>query len=469
MKNTLPRQALLASALVALSSAAAGQQAQFQPRMGEPLPGLTASELNRFLLGRAEFDHVLSEAEGLGPIFNDSSCGQCHSTPAIGGSATTRVTRFGKAADGPNPFDPLASLGGSLLQKSLIAGADPSCEEVVPPEADVVIERVTPICFGSGLLEAIPDADIVANETTPPHGSVAGAVRMVAPVEGGPARPGRMGWKGGVATVLTFSADASVNELGLTNRFFTAENAPNGDPAKLLLCDTVSDPEDGPDGFGFDRIDRQTDFQRFLAPPPQTPRSGMTGETLFDQVGCTACHIPDFTTGTAPEAALSGVDIKPYGDFLLHDMGTLGDGIVDGPATENVMMTRALWGVGYRESLLHDGRSTGGSFQDNVDDAVAWHDGEAAFSRDAYQALDPVDQALIGKFLQSLGRPEFDIDGANNTVDIFDFFFLEEHFNGPAPAVPHTPDDDGALADVDQDGDYDLQDALVLQRAFTGQ
>ena len=195
----------------------------------------------------------------------------------------------------------------------------------------------------------------------------------------------------------------------------------------------------------------------------------MIGEGLFNTAGCADCHVASYTTGVAPEAALSGVTIRPYSDFLLHDMGGLGDGIVDGPATENVMMTRALWGVGYREALLHDGRATGLGFQGNIDEAVDWHLGDAAFARANYQALSPTEQAQIGDFLASLGRPEFDLDGANNTVDIFDYFFLDAHFNGPAPAMPYTPDDEGSIADVDQDGDYDLRDALVLQRAFTGQ
>ena len=122
MKKTL----LSTGALLALSTLAGPAVAQssadqpWQSRMGEPIPDLDAVLLDRFVKGRAEFDHVLLVPEGLGPIMNDSSCGQCHSNPTVGGSSSTFVTRFGKAAVGGNPFDPLAGLGGSLLQDEAI-------------------------------------------------------------------------------------------------------------------------------------------------------------------------------------------------------------------------------------------------------------------------------------------------------------------------------------------------------------
>jgi len=470
----MKHQAILIAA-AALAPLAQAQQVELQPRMGDALPTLSGAQTTAFEDGLVEFDTILGLGDGLGPIFNDSSCGQCHSTPTVGGFATTAVTRFGKAASGPNPFDPLDNLGGTLLQKSFVGSLDPGCEETVPPEADVVVQRQTPHVFGAGLLEALDDAEIILNATFPPNPNVSGVARMVQPVEGGPMRPGRFGWKGGVATVLTFSADASLNELGLTTSFFPNDNAPNGDVSKLgppLACDMVPDPED----VGDQRITRQTTFQAFLAAPPQTPRSGMTGEAVFNSVGCNACHIGSWTTGTHSEAVLSNVDIKPYSDFLLHDMGDdrltggdgCGDGIVDGIATEREMQTRALWGLGQREAFLHDGRATGGSFGQNVDAAVHDHGGEAAFSRAAYEALGATQRAQIHEFLESLGRPEFDEDNSN-TVDAFDWFFLSADLTGPAPTTPITPDDHGAIADVDQDADFDLVDFLAMQRAFTGQ
>ena len=458
-----------------LAGSATAQQTQYQARMSEPLQELSPTQLAAFIAGRAEFDTILLDSQGLGPMFNDTGCSQCHSKPDVGGFSTTTVTRFGKKAVGATPFDPLVNLGGTLLQKDKIAAAAPACLEVVPPQADVVVMRQTPHTFGAGLLEAIKDADILALAASPPNPSVSGIARMVTPVEGGPARPGRMGWKGQVATVFTFSADASLNEMGLTTTFFPQENAPNGDASLLgppTNCDTVADPED----IGNQRITRQANFQAFLAPPPQTPKSGMAGEGIFSTVGCAACHFPSFVTGGHPEAVFNGRLIKPYSDFLLHDMGLdaltggngCGDGIVDGIATEREMETRSLWGMGQRQAFLHDGRATGGTFEQNVDAALQNHGGEASFARTNYNALSASSKTSLYAFLRSLGRPEFDEDN-NNTIDVFDWFFLSTDFTGPSPAVPISADAHGAAADVDQDHDFDVVDFLVMQRAFTGQ
>jgi cytochrome c551/c552 len=452
-----------AAAALALTGASAVAQ-EIQPRMGEPLPGLTPAQLARFDAGRLAFTRVLAATDGLGPIMNDHSCASCHQTPRIGGSGAKVVTRFGNS--GP-PFDPLESLGGSLLQAQT---TEAICQEVVPSQANVVISRITPSIFGGGLVEAINGGDITRRETNPPVG-VSGKAHRVHPFEDSPfarLKVGRFGWKAQQATLLSFSADASLNELGFTNRFLPVENAPNGNQQLLLLCDHTPDPEDGPDAQGFHGIDRQRDFQRFLAQPPQTPRSGMTGEAIFNTVGCTACHVTAFTTGTA-EPPLAGQTIKPYSDFLLHDMGSLGDGIVQGMGTEREMRTPLLWGLLSRATigLLHDGSSTGGTQAQNVSSAISFHDGEALASRNAFFALAPVDQQRVLSFLLSLGRAEFDQDG-DQDVDELDWFFLQNAglFTGPLPSF--TPDDPGAVADFDQDGDFDLVDFTVMQRAMTG-
>lgn len=460
-----PQILRLALPLAGLATLSAGALAQdFQPRVGEPIKGLNASQLQRFQDGLVEFDTVLGVSDGLGPVFNDISCGTCHGFPAVGGSGTKTVIRAGVAAAGGNPFDPLVNKGGTLFQKEAI---DPACLETVPPEADVVINRVTPQSNGIGLLEAIDDADILALAASPPDPHVSGVVRMVQPLEGGPMRASKMGWKGGVATALSFASDASLNEMGLTNRFLQVENAPNGDLALLAAWDSVADPEDFPDPItGLERIDRQADFQIFSAPPAQTPRSGMTGETVFNNIGCAACHVSTpYVTGPHAESILSGVSIKPYSDFLVHDMGSLGDGIVDGPSGENDMMTRTLWGFGMRQSALHDARYQGMGFASMVDSAIQDHAGEAAFSVTNYNALTQSDKDALNAFLLSLGRTEGDWD-MNNRIDEFDWFFLEPLMTGP-DAASVTPDDAGAIVDVDQDGDIDMADMAVFQRAYT--
>ena len=436
-----------------------------QPWLGQPLANLTPEQLDRFFAGRQKFDANLEQSQGLGPIFNQTACGACHNQGGLGGTGSTKVTRFGYAdKDG---FDPLTELGGSLLQVTSIAG----CQEVIPPEANIIAQRQTTTTMGIGLIEAIDDAVLLAQEANPPPG-VAGRAHMVAAFEdppGSPPRVGRFGWKSQVATVLSFSADASLNEMGLTNRFLTEENDPNGiHPPSLEECDNVPDPEDGPeDGIpGAPHfIDRVTDFQRFLAAPPQTPRSGMTGEAVFNAIGCVKCHVQSYTTKTMPEAAISNKLIKPYSDFLLHDMGTLGDGIAQGDAGITEMRTPPLWGLRARGQLLHDGRAVGGTFAQRVTQAILEHAGSGADSAAAFEALPQASRDALIAFLDSLGRREFDHNG-DNIVDGFDLSRFVDCYTGPG--VFYTPDDECAISDFDQDGDVDDDDFAVFLTVYTG-
>src|SRR5262249_23515981 len=128
------------------------------PQFGDPLPGLTTNQLAAFAVGLEDFQDVDPLDSGLGPIFNNVSCVACHSVPAVGGSSATNETRFGRLLNGK--FDPLAELGGSLLQQFAV---DPECQEVIPAEANVIAQRQTTPLFGLGLIEAIPDNDILDN------------------------------------------------------------------------------------------------------------------------------------------------------------------------------------------------------------------------------------------------------------------------------------------------------------------
>lgn len=474
MNTYTSRFATLAAGALFLAMCSDRAGAQLQPVFGAPVPGLSASELARFNTGRTEgFDKAFTPAEGLGPGMNDVSCSHCHANPATGGASGQFVTRFGVAPSGPNGFDPLdgtgpsgLDLGGSLLQA--ISIESPDSDEVVPSvfagfpvDADIVIHRFTPPVFGAGLVEAIPDADILALEANPPHPWIQGYAHMVQPLEDpfGPQRVGKFGWKAQVATMMTFSGDASLNEMGITNDLVMTENAPNGDLAKLALYDLVPEPEDVADGFGFRRIDRMTDFQRYLAAPPQTPKTGMTGEALFISIGCADCHTASaFTTkSSGVEAALANKQIKPYSDFLLHDIGT-GDGIVQGDATGAVFRTAPLWGLKSRESfgLLHDGRGT------TLHDTINQHLGEASNSRAAFLALSAGNRQLVENFLNSLGQVEFDADNSE-LIDAIDWLSLQPGFTGPGSFF--TPDAPAAIADIEPDGDFDLVDFGILQRA----
>lgn len=456
--------ALVGGMLLGLLSAGAAAQT-LQPPLGGPLNSLTPEQLDRWTQGRVAFDRVLLASEGLGPTFNQNRCSACHSNPGSGGSGSIFVTRFG--VDEKGSFDPLEELGGSLLQSEAI---DDSCKEFVPPEANVVTTRITTLSLGLGLLEAIADSDIAYYEEFPPAAGISGRVHWVLPLEAtnpNDLRAGRFGWKSQVATVLTFSADAALNEMGLTSDLLPEENAPNGNQALLEICDTVPDPEDQPDSEGFTFVQRVTDFQRLSAGPPQTPRSGMTGEALFVQVGCTHCHVASFTTINDPklEEPLRDKVIKPYSDFLLHNMGQLADGIVQGDAQANEFRTPPLWGIRWRDPMLHDGRVAGGTFKDRILGVVAWHAALGSESRPsglAFQALSGSEQDQIVAFLDSLGKREFDANG-DNVITPSDLHAFRACYGGSFDA-----DSPCAVHDVDQDGTLTSADFELFLTVYTG-
>lgn len=349
-----------------------------QPRFGDPLPGLTRRELQEFRDGRADFEAVETEASGLGPIFNNTSCVICHISPAVGGGGTINVTRFGRTENGV--FNPLATLGGSLLQDHEINAA---LHEVVPPEANVVVQRNTTPLFGAGLVEAIPDAEILRNVRRQPVDGVLGKVSRVQDAATGRNMIGRFGWKAQQATLLSFSGDAYLNEMGITNRLFPVENAPNGNAQLLSQYDTVADPEDTLDAQGRGDIDRLAEFMQWLGAPPRLPLnvSSAAGRNVFQAIGCAICHVPVMFTGPNRSASLRNKEVWLYSDLLLHDMGTLGDGIAQGTADVRDMKTAPLWGLRASAPYLHDGRAA------TVDEAIKAHDGEAKASKDRYLKL----------------------------------------------------------------------------------
>jgi CxxC motif-containing protein (DUF1111 family) len=363
--------------------------AEVRPRapVGGALPGLTSAELARFQAGRDEFMTTEEADEGLGPVFNEASCVACHKLAAVGGASTRLETRFGRLVGGV--FDPMAYLGGSLLQDHATACAEP---EQVPMEATIVAGRRTTALFGLGLVDAVPDDSferLAAIEAQSPDG-IGGHVAHVANVVTGGTSVGKFGWKAGVPSLLQFSGDAYLNEMGITSPRFMSENCPQGDCAKLAGCDPLPEPED--DGTS---VARFADFMTLLAPPPPAGDDG-PGEELFEAVGCAGCHTPTLRTGASAVHALDHVTFHPFGDFLLHDMGALGDGIVQGDASGRELRTAPLWGVRYLPALLHDGRAK------NVDEAIRAHDGQARAARDRYEALGARRQQQLIAFVEQL-------------------------------------------------------------------
>jgi hypothetical protein len=374
------------------------------------------------------------------------------------------VTHFG-IVDEKGFFSMVPGEAQSLLQDFAVSEA---CKELLPDEATFTATRVTNSSMAFGMVEAIPDADIAALEDPEDADGdgISGRVHWVRPLEDpeGPLRAGRFGWKAQVATVLTFSADAARNEMGFTNRLLPTENAPNNDAARLSGCDPMPDPEDVPDTEGLAFIDRVTDFQRYLAVPPQTPKSGMAGEAIFVSVGCARCHVPEWTTSSSAslEEALRGKVIRPYSDFLLHDMGILGDGVSEGNAGELEMRTPTLWNLRTRDPMLHNGAAAGGTFSERVRTAIALHGpyGEGAASAEAFSLLPEADKERMVAFLDSLGRLEFDANGDGH-VDQFDLPSFRAAF-GQA-TNPNLP---SALHDIDQNGIVDAVDLAMLVEAY---
>ncbi|MEP6756907.1 MAG: di-heme oxidoredictase family protein [Chthonomonadales bacterium] len=367
--------------------------------LGQALPGLTDIELSAFKDGLKSFVTTEVRADGLGPVFNGTSCAECHKAGAIGGAgldvSIARVTRIGSMGNGG--YSDLEQFGGPVLQARSLKEFDTSCPisgEVVPPQAQFVSLRITTPLFGLGLMEAIPDAAILARVGRPDPDGVQGVPNLVFNPETGKTELGRFGWKSQHSTIHLFSGDAYLNEMGITSASFPKENLPQGRPIPAGW-DSVADPEDQDnDAEAF------TNYMRLLAPAgrrlPITPQVA-AGEGVFNQIRCASCHTPEMRTGPNNIAALSNQSVKLYSDLLLHRMGkSLADGIQQGQAKGDMFRTAPLWGLSRRVFFLHDGRAR------SIEDAVAMHDGEASAARNRYYGLRRQDRDSLLAFLYSL-------------------------------------------------------------------
>jgi CxxC motif-containing protein (DUF1111 family) len=366
------------------------------PTAGEALAGLTAAQRAGFADGLAEFVTQEKVSDGLGPVFNERSCAACHSAPATGGGSRRTVTRFATRTNGV--FDPLTALGGSLVQDHAIGPADGVAHrfkpESVPAAATIIVHRRTTPLFGLGLVDATPDSDFVAlaqMEASRGDG-VAGRVDMVDNIRAGMKTVGKFGWKAQVPTLFQFSGDAYLNEMGITTPDFPNENCPQGNCGELAFNPAPSLNDDGSGPISL------TNFMTMLAPPPRGAQNQDTadGEATFNRIGCTACHVDTLHSGANAIAALDRKTYHPYSDFLLHDMGALGDKLEMGSSTGAEMRTAPLWGLRFITPYLHDGRAT------TLDQAILAHDGQARGSRDQFANLASSVKAKLIAFLQSL-------------------------------------------------------------------
>jgi len=352
---------------------------------------------------RDTFEEVDQIADGLGPVYNAQSCSECHQNPVTGSSSQVSELRAGHRDANGNFVD---AAGGSLINDRAI---DASIQERVAGAEDVRALRMSTTVLGTGFVEAINSNTLVAIANAQPgqsNGRIAGQVIQVPVLEApGQVRVGRFGWKNQQASLLSFSADAYVNEIGVTSRLQPTENTSNG--RSVAAFDTVADPEDTEND-----IDIFAAFMRSTKAPPRdaavmnTP-DARSGATLFASTGCTICHVANITT-SAPgtlingnqfrvPAALGNKIIHAYSDFLLHDIGT-GDGIVQngGQSTRNKLRTMPLWGTRVRPRHMHDGTSL------TFTDAILRHAGEATFVINNFRNLNATQRNQIVTFLQSL-------------------------------------------------------------------
>jgi CxxC motif-containing protein (DUF1111 family) len=389
---------------------------------------------------QGKFDETEAVPDGLGPLYNAQSCRECHQNPTSGGSSQVNELRVGHLdAKGrfQNPEIPInhgAEIvkGRSLVNERAIcpSGAFPNAEiqEHVPDREKIRTFRVSLNLLGDGFVEALADQtllDLGKDQCVKNHGKICGQALRVPIVESpGQTGIGRFGWKDQHASLLSFSGDAYLNEMGITNRLQPDE--------VTNLCNTASEPNDTPGPDGLADIDHFARFIRATEAPARDLALSQTastkqGEGIFEKIGCAICHVPTLKTAPAGTQinggaftippALGEKTFHPYGDFLLHNIGT-GDGIVQSMTehygrkmyaitwknlsipefnnTANKIRTAPLWGVRLHSRLMHDGASL------TFTDAILRHRGEAEHVTDKFEELKPAEKEALLQFLRSL-------------------------------------------------------------------
>ena len=385
-----------------------------------------------FEIGRALFERQWAAApastqaaDGLGPLFNARSCNACHpgggrGVPFDQAGATLPALLFRLGAHGTAVTDAGDPIYGQQIQVSSVAGLsseakvsisfethtvtlpDGSTVELRKPvphldnlaqgalaPQTVISPRIATAIHGIGLLEQIPESDILANVSGKPN-------RIIDPITGKTVL-GRFGWKAGQASLEVQDAKALDLDIGLSNPVF---HDAYGD------C-TVAEAEcrKMPTGASqqFENLEVPSSLtrliDRFVAeavlPATAVAANAEAGRAIFAAAGCGACHRPSFQLP-------SGRQIAPYTDLLLHDMGMgLADHMMEGEASGREWRTAPLWGIGQalrvgNVGLLHDGRAR------NVLEAILWHDGEAATARAQVEQLSAKDRQALIDFIGSL-------------------------------------------------------------------
>jgi CxxC motif-containing protein (DUF1111 family) len=350
---------------------------------------------------------------GLGPVFNARACSDCHQNPVSGGASQFTEVRVGhRDANGNfvNPTIPIDDGAATISGRSIVndRAVVPEAQEHIPATENIRALRAALNTLGDGFVEAIDDATletIAQNQPIRSDGRIHGEAIQVPIFETqNQTRVGRFGWKDQHGSLLSFIADAYLNEMGVTSRLRPKDTTTIG---KI-----TQDPEDVPDNLGLADIDHFAQFIRGTKVPPRDAALAATaaaqaGQVQFEKLGCSTCHVATIVTAapgtvinggmfTVPDA-LGNKIIHPYSDFLLHDIET-GDGIVQaGPQdTANKLRTAPLWGLRMRPRFMHDLTSL------SLQNAIERHGGEAEHVRRRFQELSPTEKQELFSFLNSL-------------------------------------------------------------------
>ena len=408
-----------------------------------PAPNLSAEGLAEHLAGDREFEAVFVTVPaevnpGLGPVYNNISCINCHARDGRGRAPTSgekftsmlfRVSLPNPSGDGTGAPVPVPGFGTQLNNRA-IYGVSPEGSvsinytegqittndgtivhlrtpkytlvdpyQPLPDEVELS-PRVAPVVFGLGLLEAVPEATILAmtDEEDENGDGISGKANFVWDAQTNGLSLGRFGWKANQPTLLQQVASAYNDDMGVTTSLLPSENS-NGQSQHDGRND---DPE-----LSDEILEAVTFYVQTLAVPARRNLDDpvvQRGEELFEVAGCSGCHIPTLQTGELPDVpAVSNQTIHPYTDLLLHDMGPgLADNRPDFLADGYEWRTPPLWGIGLIKTVnghtnfLHDGRARG------VLEAILWHGGEADASREAVQQMSTSERDSLIAFVESL-------------------------------------------------------------------
>ena len=374
--------------------------------------GIAEPAGDTFVRDQQTFEAREDPSIGLGPVFNATACVECHQNPVSGGPSQITEIRVGHRDDNGNFVNPTITIegGGTISGRSVIndRAICPQVQEHVPDAENIRTLRAVLNTLGDGFVEAIDDNTLLSIASSQPGlsgGMIVGEAIQVPVLEApGQTRIGRFGWKDQHGSLLSFIADAYLNEMGVTSRLKPTDTT--------SVCKVTTDPEDVPDELGLAHIDHFAQFVRGTDVPPRDTTLAATsdaqaGQKLFESIGCNICHVESITTAPAQTLvnggefrvpdALGNKIIHPYSDFLLHDVGT-GDGIVQTPPqdTAEKMRTAPLWGLRMKARFMHDLKSL------TLEAAIQRHAGEALNVKHGFRALTATQKQQLITFLQSL-------------------------------------------------------------------